>query len=287
MEQPLRSSSLLMAQPMSEIRNPLELYNFLPKTNCGHCGVPSCMAFAARILQGLLAINACPYLEKRVANLLSSSIVRRKTPDNEHYEVIKQLQREVQLLDFSSVAPRIGAKLIDKQLAINCLGKDFFISQAGEMTSSCHINHWLYVPLLHYIIECEGVTPLNNWIPFHELSNAGQWSQYFSHRCEEALRLLTDAHQELIFEILSLFGAKPMTTTGDADHSLLIMPLPKVPFLIHYWQQEDGFPSQLNILLDHSANRNINAHSVNLLARGIVEMFRQLIVTHSKDGKLF
>jgi len=276
-----------MVQAMTEIRNPLELYKFLPKTNCGQCGVPSCMAFAARILQGLLSINACPYLEKGIPELLSRRIVRRKTPDDEHDEVIKQLQKEVQHLDFSSVAPRIGARLIDQQLAINCLGKDFFISPSGEMTSSCHINHWLYVPILYYIIECEGVTPLNDWIPFHELSNAGQWSQYFTHRCEEALRQLTDAHHELILEILSLFGAQAITTAGDADHSLVIMPLPKVPFLIHYWQQEDGFPSQLNILLDRSANRNINAHSINLLARGIVEMFRQLIVTHSKEGKLF
>jgi hypothetical protein len=272
---------------MSEIKNPLELYKFLPKTNCGQCGVPSCMAFSARILQGLLSISACPHLDKEAVELISWRIVRRKNPDDEYDVVIKQLQNEVQHLDFSRVAPRIGATVKGDQLAINCLGKDFFISPAGEMTSTCHINHWLHVPMLHYIIECEGLTPANDWIPFHELSNAGQWSQYFSHRCEEALRLLADAHRELIFEILSLFGARAITTTGDADYSLVIMPLPKVPFLIHYWQEEDGFPSQLNILLDRSANRNINAHSINLLARGIVEMFRQLVVSHGKDGKLY
>ena len=65
------------------------------------------------------------------------------------------------------------------------------------------------------------------------------------------------------------------------------MPLPKVPFLINYWQPDEGFPSELNILLDRSAGQNINAHSITLLARGIVEMFRQLIVSHSREGKLF
>jgi len=49
---------------MTEIKNPLEIYQLLPKTNCGHCGVPSCMAFAAQILQGLKAINDCPYLPR-------------------------------------------------------------------------------------------------------------------------------------------------------------------------------------------------------------------------------
>jgi hypothetical protein len=272
---------------MTDIKNPLEIYKVLPKTNCGHCGVPSCMAFAAQILQGLKSLHDCPYLSKDCIDRISPRIIRRRTPDDEHEEVIRRLQNEVKRLDFSEAALRTGADLIGDKLAINCLGKDFFISREGEMTSTCHVNHWLHVPLLHYIIECRGETPRHDWIPFDELPAAGQWSQYFTHRCEEALRLLADAHQELVFEIFYLFGAQSLKTTGGADHSLMIKPLPKVPFLIHYWRPDDGFPSTLNILLDRSAGNNINAHSINLLARGIVEMLRQLIVSHSKNGKLF
>jgi len=272
---------------MTEIKNPLEIYKVLPQTNCGHCGVPSCMAFAASVLQGLKTLNGCPYLDKIIIEQLSPMVIRRRSMDDEHREVISQLQQEVQCLDFTSVAPRIGATLAQGKLAISCLGKDFFIDMAGEMTSTCHVNHWLYVPLLHYIIECQGVEPHNDWVPFGELPGAAEWSQYFSHRCEEALRQLADAHRELVFEIFFLFGAQPVTATGGADHSLVVMPLPKVPFLINYWQPDEGFPSELNILLDRSAGQNINAHSITLLARGIVEMFRQLIVSHSREGKLF
>lgn len=272
---------------MTEIRNPLEIYKALPKTNCGQCGVPSCMAFAASVLQGLKGLDKCPYLEKDMVDQLSLRIVRRHSLDDEHEEAIRQLQQAMQLLDFNSIAPRIGAELINGKLAINCLGKNFFIAPSGEMTSTCHVNHWLYIPLLHYIIECQGAEPDKEWISFGELPGAAEWSRYFTHRCEEALRQLADAHRELLFEMFFLFGAQQLPATGGADHSLLIMPLPKVPFLINYWQPEEGFPSELNILLDRSAARNINAHSITLLARGIVEMFRQLIVSHSREGKLF
>jgi len=272
---------------MSELKNPLEIYKVLPGTNCGHCGVPSCMAFAASVIQGTKSLSRCPYLEKNIAEHLSSRIVKRRSMDDDHEEVINRLRQEVRHLDLSHVAPRIGARLIDTHLAVTCLGKDFFIDQTGEMTSSCHVNHWLYVPLLHYILECRGVEPKNDWIPFSELPGAAEWSQYFSHRCEEALRQLADAHKELLFEILSLFGAQAMTTAGKADYSLVVMPLPKVPFLINYWQPDEAFPSELNILLDRSAAHNINAHSITLLARGLVEMFRQLIISHSREGKLF
>ena len=272
---------------MSEIKNPLEIYAVLAKTNCGQCGVPSCMAFAAAVLQGQKGLSACPYLEPAAVAQLSRRIVRRRSLEDDHRQAISQLQREVASLDLSLVAPRIGARLVDGNLAINCLGKDFFITPSGEMVSDCHLNHWIYVPLLHYCILCQGKELQGEWVPYGTLPGAAEWSQYFSHRCEEPLRQLADAHPDLVFELLHLFGARPVASAGGADHSLLILPLPKVPFLINYWEPEDGFASKLNILLDRSAGENINAQSINLLARGIIEMFRQLILRHSREGKLF
>ena len=272
---------------MSEIKNPLEIYAALAKTNCGQCGVPSCMAFAAAVLQGQKKLTACPYIDPASVAQLSHRIVRRRSLEDDHQQAIQQLQREVTELDFSSLAPRIGARLVEGNLAINCLGKDFLITPSGEMLSDCHLNHWIYVPLLHYVILCQGKEPQGEWVPYATLPGASEWSQYFSHRCEEPLRQLADAHRDLIFEMLHLFGAKSVSLSGGADHSLLILPLPKVPFLINYWEPEEGFASKLNILLDRSAGENINAQSINLLARGIIEMFRQLILRHSRDGKLF
>jgi hypothetical protein len=272
---------------MSEIKNPLEIYSALAKTNCGLCGVPSCMAFAAAVLQGQKKLAACPSLEPAVVAQLSERIVRRRSLEDDYRQAIPQLQRQVAELDFSLVAPRIGARLVEGNLAINCLGKDFCITPSGEMVSDGHINHWLHVPLLHYCLFCKGKEPQGEWVPYSTLPGAAEWSQYFSHRCEEPLRQLADAHPELVFELLDFFGAKPVSLSGGADHSLLILPLPKVPFLINYWEPEEGFASKLNILLDRSAGENINAQSVILLARGIIEMFRQLILRHSREGKLF
>ncbi len=273
---------------MTDIKNPLEIYKTLPRTNCGHCGLPSCIAFAAAVFQRMKQMSGCPYLEKNIAEEIGGNMItKQRSLDDEQWKVIRQLQKKIELLDLEDVALKIGAKMRNGKLAINCLGKNFFVDQAGNMTSTCHINHWLYIPLLHYIIECQGAEPQNDWISFSELPDAVEWHQYFSHRCEEPLRQLADAHQELLFEMFFLFEAQPVPTAGKADYSLLLKPLPKVPFLINYWRAEEGFPAKLNILLDRSTGQNINAHAITLLARGIVEMFRQLIVSHSREGKLF
>ena len=155
------------------------------------------------------------------------------------------------------------------------------------MTSECHLIPWVQLPLLSYILHCKGRDPGEDWCSMAELQDSAQWGHYFSHRCEEPLLQLADAHQELVFKLLDLFGAKPVGGDHSADYSSVIYPLPLVPMLINYWQPEDGFPSKLNMLFDRSAEENIPPEPLYMMSRGIVEMFRQLIVRHSRDGKLF
>jgi acetyl-CoA decarbonylase/synthase complex subunit gamma len=39
----------------------MEIFKLLPKTNCGECGVPTCMAFAMKLAQKNVELSACPY----------------------------------------------------------------------------------------------------------------------------------------------------------------------------------------------------------------------------------
>jgi ArsR family metal-binding transcriptional regulator len=51
--------------PNFEMSNPptaLEIYRHLPRTNCGQCGKPACMAFAALLFNGEAGHGDCPVL---------------------------------------------------------------------------------------------------------------------------------------------------------------------------------------------------------------------------------
>ena len=39
----------------------LNIFKLLPKTNCGECGVPTCMAFAMKLAAKNAELSACPY----------------------------------------------------------------------------------------------------------------------------------------------------------------------------------------------------------------------------------
>ncbi len=38
----------------------LEVFKLLPRTNCGQCGVPTCMAYAAKLADGKKSLEDCP-----------------------------------------------------------------------------------------------------------------------------------------------------------------------------------------------------------------------------------
>ena len=270
-----------------QIKSPLELYKLLNKSNCRQCLLPSCMAFAVAVIQGGKHLEDCPHLDSCLIKDLQQEVAPRSFLADDQMEIVRELQTKVAALDFGEVARRIHAVEIDGRLAVNCLGKDFLIDKAGQMASACHLIPWVLIPLLNYILYCEGKEPRGEWVGMAELQDSAQWGHYFSHRCEEPLQQLTDAHTDLVFEILQVFNALPVEDNCSADYSFVIRPLPLVPVLINYWQAEDEFPSKLNILFDRSAEKNLPAEALYMMIRGIVEMFRQLIVRHSRDGKLF
>lgn len=40
--------------------SPIDVYKLLPRTNCGDCGVPNCMGFATKVVNGEAALDECP-----------------------------------------------------------------------------------------------------------------------------------------------------------------------------------------------------------------------------------
>ncbi len=52
----------------------IEIFKLLPKTNCGECGVPTCLAFAMSLATGKAELSACPHVsEEAKAQLQEAS----------------------------------------------------------------------------------------------------------------------------------------------------------------------------------------------------------------------
>ncbi len=49
------------------------IYKLLPKTNCGECNFPTCMAFAMQVAAKKVALEACPYVSEEAKRELADS----------------------------------------------------------------------------------------------------------------------------------------------------------------------------------------------------------------------
>ncbi len=51
----------------------LAIFKLLPKTNCGECGVPTCLAFAMALATGKAMLSQCPYVSDAAREELDSA----------------------------------------------------------------------------------------------------------------------------------------------------------------------------------------------------------------------
>lgn len=51
----------------------IQIFKLLPKTNCGECGVPTCLAFAMSLATGKAELTACPYVSEEAKAQLTEA----------------------------------------------------------------------------------------------------------------------------------------------------------------------------------------------------------------------
>ncbi len=51
----------------------LDIYKLLPQTNCGDCGVPTCLAFAMKVASKQAAVDECPHVSDEAQNELGAA----------------------------------------------------------------------------------------------------------------------------------------------------------------------------------------------------------------------
>jgi len=258
---------------------PLDVYKILPKTNCGKCQLPSCLAFAGAIVAGSKKFRDCPDLD---AAALAAFTARYQNPEQKEMnqaEFVDKLQGKMADLDLAEVAALKGATVKGETIVVNSLGKDFVLNRQGNMTSECHIIPWVMAPLLSYLTHPTHAEITGNWISFREIPGGIEWQGLFNRRCEEPLRQMADDNPDLINDLLVLFSGKTIDWY-EADIALLLHPLPKVPVLICYQAPEGDLQSKLTILFDASCPTNLHVKSVFTLCAGLVHMFAKIAEHH-------
>lgn len=268
---------------MTQLKNPLEVYKLLPKSNCRECLVPTCLAFSAAVIKGEKQLADCPYVTNNIAESLNYKIETQKTMDQNREKVAVELKSKMSEIDIRSSAERLGATIIDNKLAVKSLGKDFFVDAKGNITSECHMQPWVTIPLLDYILNCKEENIFGKWVPFREFKKGAERAPLFGQLCEKPLKHLADTYTDLFKDVIYIFSGNRTINLFSSDVSLILYPLPKIPILVCYWEPEGDIESSLHIFFDSSADKHIGIESIFALGVGLAVMFEKVALKHKQN----
>lgn len=266
---------------MATFNNTMEVFKLLPKTNCRQCNKPTCLAFAADVFQGRKSLEDCPFVAHEIIQKFGA---RQDTFESkfetDYQERIDRLKKELAAVDFVQKAEKLGGRYHNNRLTIKIMGKDFSVDPLGNISTDIHVNTWLTPVVYNYIAKGAGKPLTGKWTAFRELPSAKNWSHFFEHQCVKPLKEVADTYPDFFENIIELFNGKKINNHYDADISLMIRPLPRLPMLICYNHPEDGIASDLNLFFDSTADENLPVEDIYSLGTGFVMMLKKLAMNH-------
>lgn len=246
--------------------NSVELYKKLPQKNCGKCAQKTCMPFALSVLKGDADLAECPELPENEMHMLKSLIIKKDWRE----ELILKLREEVKGIRLPDVANGLGAEFKDGMLVVNCMGREFSISNDGEVITGGHITPWIKILLLHYI-KTGGKGELSDkWVSYSELKSGMVKASSFERECEIPFRGLFDSGLQAVAMVLGRLGAEKRDDF-PTNNAWRLSLLPKVPVIILYWPKEEEFESKVKILFNSTADRFLDVESLMFLLEGLVK----------------
>jgi len=159
---------------MARPKHAMEIFSLLDKSNCGECGEKTCLAFAGAVFQGRKGIDRCPRLDPETIARYGNGEKRANIIDEERDAFLEKLKREIADIDLREAAERTGGRFSGDKLAVKVLGKDFRVDTGGTLYADIHINPWVAIPFLMYVLHCSGLAPSGDWVSFRELRNGGK-----------------------------------------------------------------------------------------------------------------
>jgi len=261
-------------------KNAMEIFQLLDMSNCRECGEKTCLAFAGAVFQGQKKLAECPKLDRETIERFSGEAADQNRAEQTRDEYLKQLKREIAGHDLAAAANRVGARFSGNKLTLKVLGKDFRVDTEGHLYADIHVNPWVVVPFLSYILYGKGLPVAGSWVSFRELKDGQERYPLFQKRCEEPMKRVADIYTNLFDDLVHIFSGKQVEEQFESDISVVLQPLPKVPIMICYWRPEDGLESSLNVFFDETADENLDIGSVFTVGAGLAQMFGKLALRH-------
>ncbi|MDZ7642059.1 MAG: DUF3786 domain-containing protein [Desulfurivibrio sp.] len=271
---------------------PFELFKKTPQSNCGRCGYPACLAFAAAVCKGGEDPAKCPDLE--VADLgldRGGEVSLEALPGQRVLELVTHLQSKIAQLSLAELAAPLGCESAaagdGEVLRFSYLGQPVELGRAGILLAGAEPeDHRDQILLYNYICCRGGAPPSHDWVGLESLPNTISKVRTLATYCEQPLAaLFADHPQKAVQAACRAMGGQPWPEAA-ADLAMIIPVLPRLPLAVLFWAAapEDGFAARAKVLFDRRVLDFLDVESLVFAAERMAERLGQLLA-ESRAGK--
>jgi hypothetical protein len=252
------------------MKTAVEIYKYLPKTNCGKCGTASCFGFAAKLATNQASPDDCPTMSPGARDVLRQSApASTASPGTVYEQALQSLQPKVQALDFSKTAALFGARFInDKTLEIPFLNQQYIITREKvREASGAEPRPWISILIYNHLSMPDPPPPAGEWITFGSVPASHAKDKAWAGHVEEVIAKHFSGKVDDLKSACEKAGGKPAEIKGSQDAAFEFRFFPHYPVLLLFYEAmpEENFPAQCKLLLDKTAPKYLDIESIVVL----------------------
>ena len=272
---------------------PLEFLKFTPRTNCGECGFPACLAFAAAVTKGGEPPDKCPYVD---VSALGDEFAAtdhgqdgmagvEKLLDEKDVALVAYLKEKTSGIDFSQAAEKIGCEWSGEEkdcLLLQYLGRDVQLCHKTVSISKQDVEDPRdQILLYNYVDFGGGDAPRLEWVGMESLPNSISKVRTLRVYCEERLASFFTGKTELMKKHAAKLGAVlDENPEQSCSAAFFVSVLPRLPMYVLFWdeEKEDNFPAKVKVLFDEKVMDYLDIESLVFACERMAERWVELAV---------
>ena len=265
----------------------VDLYrDVLPKTNCGDCGFPTCLAFAGMVVSDQHPLANCPHLSEATVERCSRELHKQYaagqwTKRDLAADALKWARERAASMVLSDLPDRIGGTLMELD-GQTVLQLPYFTSHILIRTDDIvrvdgvDLTRWEKVFLYNHLAQGGHRLPTGTWKGFEEFPNTVSKVKTMAGQVETPLVDRFHGQVEALRSAAMAIGGTDIAGQGNAaDAAFFFRPLPRVPVTLLFWDADlaEGFGATAKLLFDETVTEHLDIESIVFLS----ERLRQLL----------
>jgi hypothetical protein len=265
----------------------LDVYKrVLPKTNCGECGRASCLAFASMVVSEGEPLKRCPHVDPDTLSRAQEEIDKQRaegkwTRKDLAAEALSWARERAASVRTADLPGRIGGTLVERggreRLELPYFRELLTIREGRvEKAGGQPLTRWEQVFLYNHMAQGGSREPTGEWKGLVELPNTISKVKSMKRHVEDPLIDCFRGRGGELLEAGRRLGGEDVTgSVSECDAALLLRPLPRVPVLLLFWDEdpEEGYDARVKLLFDETVVEHLDIESILFLS----ERIRQLL----------